>query len=290
MLKYKNKIIATIVIIAFLSATWFYGGNYNMPSVSSQVDIVAAEASVVVESVESIGIEVSATFVNDVSAATDLGESSRTYEETYESEAYNTAETSTEFEVENITTSQDKDKDNNTAESEETPSQDIVPPPQESTAPSLNVSNTPAISPNPIAADETFTVMLSVRVDTILGNMNLLDIEKHELIPPDGVIFPATVVVAYEGESVFNVLQREMRRNGIHMAFRNVPIFGSSYVMGINNIFEFDVGELSGWMYRVNGRFPNFGSSLYILSPDDVIEWIYTVDLGRDVGDIWEGW
>jgi len=112
----------------------------------------------------------------------------------------------------------------------------------------------------------------------------LLDREKHELVPADGVIFPATKVTVYEGESVFNVLQREMRRERIHMASRFTPIYNSAYVEAINNLYEFDAGPLSGWMYRVNGWFPNFGSSRYILSPGDVIEWIYTVDLGRDIG------
>jgi len=144
-----------------------------------------------------------------------------------------------------------------------------------------------SVSQNVVADDGSFTVTFSVRVDTILDNMHLLSEEKHHLVPADGVIFPPTVVRVYEGESVFNVLQREMRRVGIHMAFRNTPVLNSAYVVGINNLYEFDVGRLSGWMYKVNSRFPNFGSSRYILSPDDVIEWVYTVDLGRDVGEYW---
>ena len=135
--------------------------------------------------------------------------------------------------------------------------------------------------------DGSFMVYLTVRVDTILNNMNLLCTEKHELVPANGVIFPMTAVEAFEGESVFNVLQREMRRARIHMVSRFTPIFNSAYVEAIHNLFEFDVGELSGWMYSVNGDFPNFGASLYILQPGDVIEWHYTCDLGRDLGVHW---
>jgi len=129
-----------------------------------------------------------------------------------------------------------------------------------------------------------FTVWLTVRVDTLVANKHLLNREMHELVPSDGIIFPLTPVTVYEGENVFQVLQREMRAAGIHMSSRFTPAFGSAYVEAINNLFEFDAGPLSGWMYRVNGDFPNFGSSLYILSPGDVIEWLYTVDLGRDIG------
>jgi len=138
-----------------------------------------------------------------------------------------------------------------------------------------------------VIGNGSFYVTLSVRAHTIFYNMHLLNIDKHELVPEDGWIFPATQVIAHEGESVFNVLQREMRRHRIHMVSRWTPIFNSAYVEAINNLYEFDVGPLSGWMYKVNGWFPNFGSSRYLLSPGDVIEWLYTVDLGRDLGVQW---
>jgi len=141
-----------------------------------------------------------------------------------------------------------------------------------------------------VSGDEEFTVSLTVRVDTLVEDINRLDKEKRELVPPGGVIFPITDVTAYEDESVFNVLQREMRRAGIHMAFRNTPIYNSAYILALNNIYEFDAGELSGWIYSVNGDFPNFGSSRYTLKPGDAIEWHFTCDLGRDVGAFDVGW
>ena len=143
----------------------------------------------------------------------------------------------------------------------------------------------------PAASTSTgdFTVTLSVSAETLLDNIHLLDAEKHELVPRDGILFPATEVPVYEGESVFDVLQREMRQAGIHMAARSVPIYNSSYIEAIGNIFEFDAGGLSGWMYRVNGVFPGVGSSQYTLSQGDVVELLYTIDLGRDIGatDVW---
>ena len=42
---------------------------------------------------------------------------------------------------------------------------------------------------------------------------------------------------------------------------------------------------MSGWMYSVNSWFPNYGCSQYEVSDGDMIEWRYTCDLGRDVGD-----
>ncbi len=43
---------------------------------------------------------------------------------------------------------------------------------------------------------------------TILDHMDWLDPEKVELVPEDGWILEPTEVTFYEGESVFNVLQR----------------------------------------------------------------------------------
>ncbi len=133
-------------------------------------------------------------------------------------------------------------------------------------------------------SEKQLTCFLSVRCDTLLSNMDKIKPEKAALVPPDGVIFSEREVVFFENESVFNVLKREMRNSKIHMEFENAPIYGSAYIEGIGNLYEFDGGELSGWMYRVNGIYPNYGCSKYILKPGDKIEWIYTCDLGRDIG------
>lgn len=125
---------------------------------------------------------------------------------------------------------------------------------------------------------------LSIRCDTVLDSFGLLKESKRKIIPSDGVLLSEREVEFYEGESVFNVLLRETRKNKIHMEFVNTPIYNSAYIEGIGNLYEFDCGELSGWMYKVNDRFPNYGCSRYTLQPGDKIEWIYTCDLGRDVG------
>ena len=95
--------------------------------------------------------------------------------------------------------------------------------------------------------------------------MDLCDPEKVELVPADGWILQPMTVTFYEGESVFNVLQRTCKQQKIHMEFSNTPIYNSAYIEGIHNLYEFDVGNLSGWMYKVNGWFPNYGCSRYQL-------------------------
>lgn len=131
---------------------------------------------------------------------------------------------------------------------------------------------------------KAITVTFSIECSTILNNLSQLDPDKLEMVPSGGVILPATTVSCYEGESVFEVLQRVCRDNGIHMESSWTPIYNSAYIEGIHNLYEFDCGSLSGWMYRVNGWYPNYGCSRYVLADGDVVEWRYTCDLGYDVG------
>ena len=141
------------------------------------------------------------------------------------------------------------------------------------------------VEPQDVTVSDTeYTCTLSISCATILDNMELCNKEKRELVPEDGWILKPMTVTFYEGESVFNILQRTCKQQKIHMEFENTPVYNSAYVEGIHNLYEFDVGNLSGWMYRVNGWFPNYGCSRYQLQNGDVIEWVYTCDLGDDVG------
>ena len=131
---------------------------------------------------------------------------------------------------------------------------------------------------------KTYTCTFSIECSTILNNLKDLDPDKRELVPSNGVILAPTKVTFYEGESVFDVLQRVCKEKGIHMESSWTPVYNSAYIEGIHNLYEFDCGELSGWMYRVNGWYPNYGCSRYQLMDGEVVEWRYTCDLGNDVG------
>ena len=117
-----------------------------------------------------------------------------------------------------------------------------------------------------------------------LGEEVKITRDREEILSADGVILPPTEVAFAEGESAFDVLQRVCRDNGIHLESKFTPVYNSAYIQGIHNIYEFDVGKLSGWMYAVNDWFPNYGCSLYQVQDGDVIRWVYTCDLGADVG------
>ena len=132
--------------------------------------------------------------------------------------------------------------------------------------------------------DAAYTCTLSISCATILDNLDLCDPEKVELVPADGWILQPMTVTFYEGESVFDVLLRETKNHKIHMEYSETPLYQAAYIEGIGNLYEFDAGETSGWMYSVNGWFPNYGCSKYAVADGDVIAWVYTCDLGQDVG------
>lgn len=148
----------------------------------------------------------------------------------------------------------------------------------QTTAPSDQGGKTPAKT-----QPEQPTCTLTIRCDTLVGKPEDLDEAKAELVPASGLLYSATVSFT-AGESVFDVLQRAMKEAGIPMEFTSVPVYDSAYIEGIANLYEFDCGPLSGWVYSVNGVFPNYGCSKYTLKDGDQVLWQYTCDLGADVG------
>ena len=168
-----------------------------------------------------------------------------------------------------------------TERQEETPAV----PPEQNEAPT-QAPDTPASpdEPEPPVENTVPTCTVSISCAAILENLDRLNAEKADLIPADGVLLAPTAVEFTEGESVFNVLKRVCRKNKIHMEFSETPVYQSAYIEGIGNLYEFDCGEGSGWMYRVNDEFPNYGCSRYTLADSNTVEWVYTCDFGADVG------
>ena len=128
--------------------------------------------------------------------------------------------------------------------------------------------------------DNTCTFVIECK--TILDNKDKLKKGLEKYVPDDAVIFSKTVGFD-SGESVYDILRRICDENGIQMEASYTPAFSSYYVEGINNLYEFDCGQGSGWMYSVNGIFPNYGCSSYKPASNDEIAFRYTCELGYDL-------
>lgn len=126
------------------------------------------------------------------------------------------------------------------------------------------------------------TVTMEIRCDTIAG--------KAEHIPADGVILPPTAFDFEAGETVFDILTEAAQTYGIQLENRGSAggAHGMVYIAGINYIYEYDFGDLSGWVYHVNGITPSRGCGEYELSDGDRIEWLYTCEIGHDLDEVYE--
>lgn len=151
------------------------------------------------------------------------------------------------------------------------------------TAPSSSAA-TPAPSAPPAATPEVETgCTITIRCDTVLKNLDALDPDKTELIPDNGVLLEKTDIDFSDAESAFDLLKRVCQDKGIHLEFSITPGYGSTYIEGIGNLYEFDCGERSGWLYRVNGEVPNVACSSYTLQAGDAVEFLYSCDWGQDL-------
>lgn len=135
--------------------------------------------------------------------------------------------------------------------------------------------------------EDSETVFISIESSTILDHWDQLDpaLQSEKYVPKDGVILDRTEYVLRPNDTVFDILLRTIRHNQIHMEFQGATenVFNSVYIQGINHLYEFSCGPLSGWMYAVNGEFPDYGVSKYELADGDEVEFKYTCDLGRDL-------
>lgn len=100
-----------------------------------------------------------------------------------------------------------------------------------------------------------------------------------------GYVLRPTEVEIVKGETVWDVLKREMDQRGIKYQYSNNSQYSSVYVESIDGDGEFDHGSGSGWKYSVNGVYPDYGCSRYTLTGGEVIKWRYTTNLGMDLGD-----
>lgn len=141
-----------------------------------------------------------------------------------------------------------------------------------------------ALTPNytqPSDADSQSTVSLLIDCNKAL-EYSKLSSSIRAVLPPDGIIFRGTVEFK-EGENIYDLLSRLLREKGIPMEASYTPGLGSTYIEGINSLYELDCGEKSGWVYFVNGVMPNYGCDKYNLQKGDDIRWYYTCDMGHDI-------
>ena len=133
----------------------------------------------------------------------------------------------------------------------------------------------------PESRPDEYICYISINCKTAIDS-GIKNKQSYSFIPDDGVILPETKMEFTDGETVFDILARVVKENGIHMEYTGSK--GLQYIEGICNLYEFDCGSLSGWIYSVNGWSPNYGCGQYKIERGDIIKFEYTCNLGEDLG------
>lgn len=147
--------------------------------------------------------------------------------------------------------------------------------PARQTAPAAAPSKSPL---RPAATAEAKNqCALQITCASVLSHMDQLKENLKKIIPPDGVILEGTYDFS-EGDTVFDLLKRVCSEQNIRIDYVFTPGFSTYYIKGINQLYEFDCGDESGWMYSVNGKEPDVGCSQYKVKKNDNIVFFYTCE------------
>ncbi len=117
------------------------------------------------------------------------------------------------------------------------------------------------------------SVVMEIRCDTLPANTGDM--------PQDGVILSQTAFPLWQGDTVFDLLTRAARQHHIQLDTSGTP--GMMYVSAIHYLYEQAYGELSGWMYLVNGQTSSQSCDQYTPADGDSILWAYTCEMGADL-------
>ena len=118
------------------------------------------------------------------------------------------------------------------------------------------------------------TVTLTIRCDAVSG--------RADHIPENGIILSETDFEIEKGDTVQDILIEAAKAHTIKL---NTD--GNGYISGIASVHEFDFGDLSGWIYTVNGESASVGCDQFTLNDGDRISWLYTLELGQDIEEVY---
>ncbi len=266
--KYKTIIITVCVAAVVLIVAFFAGGNISSTDSGSK-HIETPSSSVINDRTEPLASTANKGSQNNTNA------SQSTSSSVLATQPASTIKSTSQPRTESVTRSSSKTQES-----------------AKNTKPTdrYHTEKVPDNKPKPVepqnqeTKDTTLYCSFYISCGSILNNSENIDSEILALVPANGIIYNNCKVKFSEGESVYDILQRICKENKIHLESKWTPIFNSAYIEGINNIYEIDCGEDSGWKYSVNDWFPNYGCSRYQLKNGDSVKFLYTCDGGADIG------
>ncbi|WP_214658884.1 leucine-rich repeat protein [Candidatus Formimonas warabiya] len=141
----------------------------------------------------------------------------------------------------------------------------------------------------PIQTQELGTVKVRVadEVQRLSSEMPNLGADYRQ---PFGEILPFTEVPITEGMTIREALEvalatKEIRVIGEEDYVEGIgPVTSEAVGRTVTSLSEFDSGNQSGWMVNLNDWFIDKGAHQFTVKDGDVVEWLYTCNLGADLG------
>lgn len=142
---------------------------------------------------------------------------------------------------------------------------------------SQKAENAPESTEIPPADEEKNECSLTVTCSEVFSHMDKLSESAERVIPANGIILQGNYEII-QGETAFDLLKRACAEKNILLDYVFTPLYSSYYIRGINNLYEFDCGDESGWMYLVNGSDTGCGCNQYKVSKGDKVVFNYTCE------------
>lgn len=123
---------------------------------------------------------------------------------------------------------------------------------------------------------EKATTAAQITVTVVCNCKNAVEYgirEEKTFIPESGIIL-STAVTLEQGSTAMDAIKAACTQSSVEIKETR------GYIRSIGSLAEKDCGGASGWLYCVNGSFPNTSSDKYVLEANDCIELHYTVKNG----------
>ncbi len=135
---------------------------------------------------------------------------------------------------------------------------------------------------------------LTISAENASYNRDMLSesASSTDIVPEDGIILDSFTFDIYEDESCYEAIKRVLQDLKMQVEFVGDQESVSAYVKGLNNLYEKDAGDQSGWFYSVNNILPSVGMNHYYLKDGDSARIDYSLNYGEDLLHFleWELW
>lgn len=130
-----------------------------------------------------------------------------------------------------------------------------------------------------IAKANLIPYTLTIDASLLKENPDSITNEAVEgLIPDDGMIMLNGEFVCTAGLSVMDATIIGLKEKGL--SYDN----SQGYMSMLADLSSGDAGDYSGWLVKVNGEFPTVGVEQIEINTGDIVEWVFSLDGGKDVG------